>query len=88
MVQEACCGHVVLALHALPVNGQGQVLGHDGLLVDSVNADLLKVLSKAHKLVVAVESGAVHQASGPSKDAGNAVGRGLVALLVFAVVSA
>lgn len=66
---------------------QGQVLGHDAVDVNSVDAGLLEALGKGHQLGGVVELAALDEAAGPGEDGGNGVGRGLAALLVLAVVA-
>ena len=63
-----------------------EVLGHVAGF-DGVDADLLQRLGELRELGVVVELGAVGEAAGPGEDRGDRVGRGLLALLVLAVVA-
>ena len=65
---------------------QRQVLGHEALL-DRAHAHRLKRLGEVHHLRRVVELTAVEQATGPGVDRCNRVGRGLLTLLVQAVVT-
>lgn len=64
----------------LAVDGQGQVLGHDVLVLDGADTSLLKLLGEDAQLLVAVEVGTVAQTTRPGKDGSNGVGRGRVTL--------
>lgn len=66
---------------------QGQILGHDAVHVDGVNAGLLEALGKGHQLGGVVELAALDEAAGPGEDGGDGVGGGLAALLVLTVVA-
>ena len=81
-------GNVVLALHALAVNRQSQIFGHNAVDVDRLNAGLFQIRCELSQRLVLVDLGAVNQATSPSVNGRNTVGRGLVAFLVFAVMSA
>ncbi len=65
---------------------QRQVLGHVAGF-DRVDADLLQRLGELLHVGRAVELAAVLEAAGPGEDRGDRVGRGLLALLVLAVVA-
>lgn len=78
-------GNIVLA--RVLATGNSQVLGHDAINVDSVNARLFKALGKGDDFGRLVELAALHQAAGPGKDGGDGVGARLVAFLVLAVVA-
>lgn len=78
-------GDVVLATGLAA--GQGQILGHDAVDVDGVNAGALEGLGKGDDVGGLVELTALDEAAGPGKDGGDGVGRGLLALLVLAVVA-
>lgn len=67
--------------------GEGQVLGHDAVLIDSVDAGLLEGLGKGDNLGGVVELAALNETTGPGEDGGDGVGRRLVALLVLTVVT-
>lgn len=67
--------------------GQGQILGHDAILIDGVDASLLEALGKGHKLGRVVELATLNETAGPGEDGGNGVGRGLLALLVLTIVA-
>jgi hypothetical protein len=55
---------------------------------DRLHADLLQRVGECHQRVgVVVELGAVLEPAGPGEDRGDGVGRGLLALLVLAVVA-
>lgn len=77
----------MLALHSLPVDSQCEILCHDAVAVDDLDASSLEILSPCLESSVAVELCAVNQATGPGEDGGNGVGGCLVALLVLAVVA-
>ena len=64
-----------------------EILGHDAVLVDSVNARLLEALGESDNLRGAVELSALNEASRPGEDGGDRVRRGLAALLVLAEMS-
>src|SRR6266550_1442093 len=64
---------------------QRQVLGHEAGF-DGVDADLLKRCGKLRQRLVVVELGAMRQPAGPGEDRGDRVGRGLLALLMLAVM--
>ena len=87
VVEELERVDVVLALHVLAVDRVGQVLGHDIVLVNRLNARLLKRARKLHELLVLVQAATEDQAARPGVDGGHRVGACLVALLVFAVVA-
>src|SRR5215207_9198240 len=65
---------------------EGEVLRHVAGL-DGVDADLLEGRGEAGEVLVVVELGAVSEAAGPGEDRSDRVGRGLLALLVLAVVA-
>ena len=65
---------------------QREVLGHEAGL-DRIDADLLQRLGELRQFLVVVELGAVGEALRPSEDRGDRVGRGFLALLVFAIVA-
>ena len=65
---------------------QREVLGHVAGF-DRVDADLLQRLGELLHLRRAVELAAVREAARPGEDRGDRVGRGLLALLVLAVVA-
>src|SRR5260221_9103801 len=64
---------------------QGQVLGHEAGF-DGIDADLLQRCGELRQRVVVVELGAMRQPAGPGEDRGDRVGRGLLALLMLAVM--
>ena len=74
-------------LHVLSVDGQGQVLGHDTVLVNGLNASSLEVFAEVLESFVVIELGSVKETASPGEDGGDGVRRGLVALLPFTVVS-
>jgi len=78
-------GHVVLA--AGLAAGEGQILGHNAVDVNGVNAGLLEALSEGDDLRGAVEGTTLDETTGPGEDGGDGVGGGLVTLLVLAVVA-
>src|SRR3954463_5038000 len=82
LVQEAFGRQPLL----LGTDQQRQILGHEALL-DRVHADLLHGDSELGQLVIAVQLGAVGQAPRPSKDRGDGVGRGTLALLMLAIMA-
>src|ERR1700756_1999581 len=63
-----------------------EVLGHVAVL-DGRDADLFQRVGELRKLRIVVELGAVGEAAGPGEDRGDGVCRGLLALLVLAVVT-
>jgi len=81
-------GDVIAALELAFRAGdaQGEVLGHDALL-DSLDAGGLEGRGELGQGRVVVELGTVRKAAGPRKDRRDRVGRGLLALLVQAVVA-
>ena len=91
-LESALDGSHVLAgsnpgLTLLAAAGQSQILGHDALIVDNLNASALKLLSKGNDIRSLVELATLDQTAGPGEDGGNGVGGGLAALLVLAVVT-
>lgn len=64
-----------------------QILGHDALAVDDVDAGFLEALGEFDDFGGAVELAALGEAAGPGEDGGDGVGGGRVALLVLAVVA-
>ena len=62
-----------------------QVLGHVAGL-DRVDAHLLQIVGELLDVGRAVDLAAVGEAAGPGEDRGDWVGRGLLALLVLAIV--
>lgn len=85
-VQELEGVEVVLALQALAVDDQCQVLGHIASL-DGLDADSLQLLGKLLQCNVVIDLGTELETAGPGKDGGDGVGGGLAALLVLAVVA-
>jgi hypothetical protein len=75
--------HILVLLAAR----DGQVLGHDALAVDDVDAGLLERLGELDDLGRAVELAALGEAARPGEDGRDRVGRGRVAFLVLAVVA-
>ena len=75
------------ALTVFTAAGKSQILGHDTINIDSVDASLFKGFSKGHNLGGVVELAALGQTTGPGEDRGDGVGAGLAALLVLAVVA-
>lgn len=71
-------GHVLLGSHPgltlLAATGQSQVLGHDALLVDDVNAGTLQLLGEGDNVGGLIERAALHQTAGPGEDRRNGVG--------------
>src|ERR1043166_5578319 len=65
---------------------QREILGHVAVL-DGVDTDFLQRVREFSELFVVVELGAVGEAPGPGEDRGDRVGRGLLALLVLAIVA-
>lgn len=69
------------------MDGEGEVLGHDLVVLDGLDAGRLERAAEAGEGLVVVELGAEAEAARPGEDGGDGVGRGLVALLVLAVVA-
>ncbi len=65
---------------------QGQILGHLAVF-DGFDADPLKRLGKFHNLGRAIKLAAIHQAPGPSENAGDRVGAGRFAFLMLAIMA-
>src|SRR6266446_1764382 len=65
---------------------QREILGHIAGL-DGVDADLLQRLGEFCQFLVVVELGAMRQSLRPCEDRGDGVGRGLLALLMLAVMT-
>src|SRR5689334_13805508 len=63
-----------------------EVLGHEARL-DRVYRDLLERRGELRQCRVVVELGAMREAARPGEDRGDGVGRGLVTLLVLAIVA-
>jgi hypothetical protein len=66
---------------------QGEVLGHDTIDVNSVNACLLEALSESDNVRSIVKLASLDETARPSKDGGDGVRGGLTALLVLTVVT-
>ncbi|EMT63244.1 hypothetical protein FOC4_g10013462 [Fusarium odoratissimum] len=64
-------GDIVLALRL--ASGKGKILGHDTVNIDSVNASLLKALSKGDNLGGVVELATLDETTGPGEDGGNGI---------------
>ncbi len=77
----------MVPLHLLPMYRQRKILSHHPVHVDNLHTRRLEVLAELAERVVPVELGAEEQTARPGEDGGDGVGRGFVALLVFAVVS-
>jgi hypothetical protein len=77
----------VLPGHLGSVHGKSQILGHDSVNVNGLGTTLLKLLSELGQLGSVVELGSESQTSSPSEDGSDGVGRGLVTLLEFTVVT-
>src|SRR6185503_1437685 len=82
LVEEAGGGEPLL----LVADQQREVLGHETGL-DGVDADLLQGGGELRQGGVVVELGAVREPTRPGEDRGDRVGRGLLALLMLAVVA-
>merc|ERR1712144_177522 len=82
-IEILASGHKVLRLST----ADGQVLGHDALLVHDVNASLLKALGELHQLWCAVQLATLRQTASPGEDGCDGVGGGRVALLVLTEVT-
>lgn len=67
--------------------GEGKILGHDAVNIDSVDAGLLKALGIGNDIGGVVELATLDETTGPGEDGGNGVGGGLVTLLVLTVVA-
>src|SRR5690242_9892889 len=75
------------AASVLFATSKREILGHDAVNIDGVNASLLELLGKDDKLGSVVKLTTLGETLCPGVDGGNGVGRGLVALLVLAVVA-
>ena len=64
-----------------------KILGHDTINIDGINAGLLELLGEDDELGGVVELTTLGETLCPGVDGGDGVGRGLVALLVLAVVA-
>jgi hypothetical protein len=73
--------------HLGTVHSQGEILGHDSVDIDGLGTALFELGGKLGQLGGVVELGSEGETSGPGKDRGDRVGRGLVALLELSVVS-
>jgi hypothetical protein len=80
-----CRSNVILA-SGLPTR-ERQILGHDSIDVDGVDASLLEALSESDDLRRAVQLSALHKTARPGEDRGDGVCGRLVALLVLAVMT-
>jgi hypothetical protein len=73
--------------HLGTVHGKGQILGHDSVNIDGLGTSLLELGGKLGEFGSIVELGSERETSSPGKDGSDRVGRRLVALLEFSVVS-
>ena len=73
--------------HLGAVHSQGEILGHDSVDIDGLGAALFELSGELCQLGGVVELGSEGETSGPGKDRGDRVGRGLVTLLELPVVS-
>ena len=80
-------GDPVFSSHFGAVLCQCQILGHDAVHVDGLDTCLLKGLCESSDFGRVIELGSVCETTRPCEDRGDRVGRGLLALLVFSVVS-
>lgn len=87
-------------LHRVQVLGRGnvilagslatckrQILGHDAVDVDGVDARLLEAFSKGYDFRSLVENSTLDETAGPGEDRGDGVGGGLIALLVLTIMA-
>lgn len=80
-------GDPVFPGHLGTVLGKRQILGHDAVDIDGLNTCLLQSLCESCDFRRVVKLCTVCKTSGPGEDRCYRVGRGLVTLLVFSVVS-
>jgi hypothetical protein len=73
--------------HLLALHRQRQILGHDIVHIDSLDAGLFQVGRKVCELGCGVELGAEGESSSPREDGGDRVGRCLLPFLVLTVVT-
>ena len=66
---------------------ESEILGHDTVNIDSVNAGLLELLGENDELRGVVKLTTLGETLCPGIDRGDGVGRGLATLLVLAVVA-
>ena len=71
----------------LSVDRQGEILSHDTILINSINAALFQILSESSELIVSVQFSTEDQATCPCEDGSDGVGRGFTSLLVLPVVT-
>src|SRR6185436_10222571 len=81
LVEEAGGGQPAL----VGADQKRKVLGHVAVL-HRLDADLFQRGGELRQFVIVVELGTVRQATGPGEDRGDRIGRGLLALLVLAIV--
>jgi len=75
------CGDIVVL--TLLAHSEGEILGHDSLLIDNVNACLFERLGELDQLWSVVELTSLGKTSAPGKDGCDWVGRCWIALLVL-----
>lgn len=80
-------GNPVFSSHLGAVLSQSQILGHDAVRVDGLDACLLQCLGESSHFWGVVELCSVSQTSGPGEDRCHWVGGSFIALLEFSVVS-
>lgn len=66
---------------------EGKILSHNTININGVDTGLLEALGKGNDVGGVVELATLDETTGPGKDGGNGVGRGLVALLMLTVVA-
>ena len=79
--------HPMFSLHVLAMNCEREVLGHDAINIDDLNAGRLEGLAEMLEWLVAVELGTVEETACPCEYRSNGVRRRLVAFLVLTVVA-
>jgi hypothetical protein len=65
----------------LAVDNQGQILSHMLINFNGFNTSLFQILTELEKISIVIQLGTVFKTTSPSKNGGNGVGGGLVALL-------
>lgn len=66
---------------------QRQILGHNAILIHSINTSLFQALRKCHHFGRLIQRSPLHKTACPGEDGSDGVGGGRIAFLVLAVVT-
>ena len=79
-VNKGPCVHVVSWLEPIPMDGKGQVFGHDPVHIDRIKSGPFQGLGKVEQFVLFVQMSTMDETPSPSKDTGNGIGACFAAL--------